>query len=287
MSAILKVVQGTPEWHAHRAAHRNASETPAVLGVSPWVTPYQLWLQRTGRVAPGVNPAMMRGTQLEPVAREAYEHLTGNVMEPLVLADGDYSASLDGMTLDGELILEIKCPVKGQESELWRGAQGGKLPEHYQWQVQHQLMVAGASLAHVYVFDGKTGILLELQPRQEDWCVIRDGWDRFMRFIAEGTEPPLMDRDTVLRTDSEWAGAAEAFLAAKESADTAIARLDDTKVALARLAKHTSEKGAGVVVARYWKAGPIDYKKVPELAAVDLELYRGPAREEVRVTDRR
>ena len=32
-------------------------ETPAVLGVSPWLTPYQLWLQRTGRAEPKVNPA--------------------------------------------------------------------------------------------------------------------------------------------------------------------------------------------------------------------------------------
>jgi predicted phage-related endonuclease len=227
---------------------------------------------------------MMRGTQLEPMAREAYEHLTGNVMEPLVLVDSDYSASLDGMTLDGGLILEIKCPVKGQESKLWKDAQDGKLPEHYQWQVQHQLMVAGAALAHVYVFDGKTGILLELRPKQEDWCVIRGGWDRFMRFMVQGVAPPLMDYDTVLRTDPQWATAAQAFLIAKEATEAATARLDDAKAALIRLVAHTSEKGAGVAVSRYWKAGAIDYKKVPALVGVDLEQYRGVPREEVRVS---
>ena len=62
---------------AHRSQYRNASETPAVLGVSPWVTPYQLWLQRTGRAQAAVNPAMLRGRELEPLAREAYEQLTG------------------------------------------------------------------------------------------------------------------------------------------------------------------------------------------------------------------
>ena len=36
MSTIVKLVQGSPEWHEHRLHHRNASETPAVLGVSPW-----------------------------------------------------------------------------------------------------------------------------------------------------------------------------------------------------------------------------------------------------------
>jgi putative phage-type endonuclease len=85
MSAILKLVQGTPEWLDHRRKYRNASETPAVMGVSPWQTPYGLWLERTGRAQTKVNAAMTRGAELEPAARAAYEKLTGNVMEPLVV----------------------------------------------------------------------------------------------------------------------------------------------------------------------------------------------------------
>ena len=65
MSAtIMKLVQDTPEWHAHRAQYRNASETAAVLVVSPWQTPYQLWEIRTGRKQPEVNAAMVRGSAL-------------------------------------------------------------------------------------------------------------------------------------------------------------------------------------------------------------------------------
>ena len=50
-----------------------------------------------------------RGTQPKPSARAAYEARTGLVMQPLVLVDGEYSASLDGLTLGGERIVEIKC----------------------------------------------------------------------------------------------------------------------------------------------------------------------------------
>ena len=78
------------------------------------MTPYQLWLLKTGRAEPTVNAAMRNGTALEPLARHAYEVETGNVMQPLVLQDGLYSASLDGMTLEGDLIVEIKVPYKGQ-----------------------------------------------------------------------------------------------------------------------------------------------------------------------------
>jgi hypothetical protein len=37
-------------------------------------------------------------------------------------------------------------------------------------------------------------------------------------------------------------------------------------------------------VTRFWKLGAVDYKKIPELKGVDIEPYRGQAREEVRVT---
>ena len=77
MSTILKLVQGTPEWLAHRLKYRNASETPTVVGASPWQIPYQLWLERTGRGKRPVTAAMRRGTELEPAARAAYEKLTG------------------------------------------------------------------------------------------------------------------------------------------------------------------------------------------------------------------
>jgi len=283
MSTILKLVQGSPEWLEHRLKYRNASETPAVLGVSPWVTPYGLWLERTGRAQRPVSAAMQRGLELEPAARAAYETLTGLVMEPLVLVEGDYSASLDGITLEGDLVLEIKCPVKGRASPLWQAVQANELPEHYFWQVQHQLMVAGAALAHVYVFDGTEGVLLEQAPQPERWEAIRQGWDAFMRCIAEDTAPALTARDTRERGDEAWRSAAAAYLQAKRQAEVSAAAADEAKAALVALASHPSESGCGVSVSQFWKKGAVDYKRVPALKGVDLEAYRKESRLEVRV----
>lgn len=284
MSVILKLVQGTKEWHDHRALSRNASETPAVLGVSPWQTAYQLWLVRTGRVTQEVTAAMQHGTALEGAARAAYEAKTGLVMEPLVLQEGEYSASLDGITLEGDLILEIKCPFRGRQSELWKAASAGELPEHYGRQIEHQLMVAGAARAHLWVFDGTEGILLEVVPRTERWPQIHTAWDAFMHYLESDTPPPLTDRDTLLREDAMWKEAATAYIEAKRAADATEARLDESKAALVRLANHASESGAGVKVSRFRKLGSVDYKKIPELKGVDLDRYRGQGREEVRVT---
>ena len=107
MSRIVQLTQGSPEWLEYRRSRRNASETAAVMGLSPWSTPYQLWLEKTGRASAKVTHAMQRGTELEPSARAAYEERSGLVMQPLVIEDGAYSASLDGMTLAGDLVLEI------------------------------------------------------------------------------------------------------------------------------------------------------------------------------------
>jgi putative phage-type endonuclease len=284
MSAILKLVQGTKEWHDHRAHSRNASETPAVLGVSPWLTPYGLWLLRTGRQQQVVTPAMQHGTQMEPAARAAYEKLTGQVMEPLVLQEGAYSASCDGIDLSGERICEIKVPWKGRASELWKAVAAGEVPAHYWWQVQHQLMVSGAALAHLYVFDGTEGLLHEIAPKPETWQRITTAWDEFQLYLDSDEPPPLTERDTRLRGDKEWISAAAAYIAAKQAADDSAAALDAAKAALIGLASHSSEAGGGVKVTRFSKVGAIDYKKIKELKGVDLEQYRGKAREEVRVT---
>lgn len=285
MSAIVKLVQGSPEWHQHRLHHRNASETPAVLGVSPWMTAYELWQVKTGRAPqPEVTVPMAHGTKLEPQAREAYEQLTGHVMEPLVLVDGEYSASLDGITLDRELIVEIKAPYKRRDSELWQSVTKGVIPEHYRLQLQHQLMVAGAANAHLYVFDGTEGILIEERPRMDDWIAIREEWEVFVQFITEDRPPPLVERDVVIRTDAEWIAAAQEYIETKQRADETAAALDSLKQRLTGLARHNSEQGGGVSVSRYWKAGSVDYRRVRELVGVDLEQYRGAEREETRVT---
>lgn len=284
MNAILKLVQGSPEWHAHRAQYRNASESAAVMGASPWLTPYQFWQIRTGRVKQTVTAPMRHGTEMEPRARAAYEAQTGLVMQPLVLADGDYSASLDGITLEGDLLLEVKSPYKGQSSTLWQGVVAGDVPEYYAIQIQHQLMVAGAAMAHLWVFDGTEGLLLEVARDEAIMANIRVAWDGFQKYLDSDTPPPLSDRDTATRDDPEWKLAALGYLNAKRMAEDATATLEAARERLVGLTSHPSESGAGVTVTRFWKQGSVDYKRVPELDGVSLDGYRGKGREEVRVT---
>lgn len=286
MSAVLKLVQGSPEWHAYRQEMRNASETSAVLGISPWLTPYGLWLIKTGRSRQATTEAMAHGTKLEPEARAAYEEHTSQIMNPLVLQDGAYSASLDGINLAGDLICEIKCPFRGKQSVLWREAVEGRIPGHYNAQVQHQLMVAGAAVAHFWVYAEGEGLLLTVRRDDELMSLIREAWDDFQQYLDSDSPPPLTDADSAQREDAPWAKAAADYLEAKRLADAADGRLDEARKALVGLSRHPRETGAGVSVVRLWKPGNVDYKRIPELRGVSLDRYRGQGREEVRVTVR-
>jgi len=284
MSAVLKLDQGTAEWHEHRAKYRNASETAAIMGCSPWASVYDMWLIKTGRKTQESNEAMSHGTAMEPLARLAYEVATATIMQPKVMVNGLYSASLDGVTLNGQLLLEIKCPYQGQVSELWQQVKHGIAPEHYRLQVQHQLMVSGAKLAHLWVFDGNRGIKIEISPDPTTFRHIQEAWDDFQLLVDFDTPPPLTEQDTLLREDEVWRIAAEQFTTLKARSEEAAKQADEAKAKLIALTRHSRESGFGVAVTHFYKQGSIDYKSIPQLQSVDLEQYRGKAKEEVRVT---
>jgi integrase len=88
----------------------------------------------------------------------------------------------------------------------------------------------------------------------------------------------IMDRDTRVRD------AAAAYLELRAKHDEPGTKLEDAKSSLVGLTSHAKEQGGGLSVTRLWKQGSVDYKRVPALAGIDLQPYRSPAREEVRVT---
>ena len=253
MKQLLQLVQGSQEWLEHRRKHRNASEAAAVMGVSPWMSPYMLWELKTGRRVQMVTFPMQRGTFLEPAARAAYEAETGIVMQPAVVVDGEYSASLDGITMAGDLLLEIKVPVKARDSETWKAAEAGEVPEHYRWQLEHQLMVSGAELGHFYVYGEGAGVLVEVRASEGSPERLQHAWDAFMRYVEDDRPPPLGELDTVPRHDQAWRIAAERYRAAKVTVDQSTLQLEAAKAGLVELLDHSRVEGCGVAVTRFWK----------------------------------
>ena len=145
-------------------------------------------------------------------------------------------------------------------------------------------MVSGADLAHLFVWTEDDAILLEHAPDPDSFTILRDSWDMFWQHVATDTPSPLTDADTVLRTDEAWVKAAQQYIAMSAEADEVGDKLVEANKRLLRLAKHTSERGAGVAVSTFWKTGVVDFKKLVQTLKVDVEPLHGPARQETRIS---
>jgi putative phage-type endonuclease len=148
---IVELEQSGPAWHEWRAAGIGGSDACVVAEDVQWTTPAELLQVKLGRRTVAENERMARGKRLEPVARRLYIELTGNLVRPCCVVHDHYPwlrASLDGLSEDGRLVLEIKCPSDYAHGKALRGY----YPDYYKAQLQHQLMVTGAPLLHYWSY---------------------------------------------------------------------------------------------------------------------------------------
>lgn len=260
--------QGSQKWLEWRRGKRMASETAAVMGISPYSSPAQVRKEKQGRGRTFVTDAMQRGHDEEPRAREAFEAATGTLYQPGVFQDGDYGASVDGITMEGDQLLEIKTPAKGKESDRWQEVAEGAISEYDYAQVQHQMMVTGAADCVFLVWSGEDYVSVVIPRNTEFFEKIREAWDEFWPTVEE-------------RDDVEWAEAAKAYRKAKETADAASAALEDAKARLIALTSGKYSGGQGVEVTKVVRTGSVDWKKVQKahLADVNVDEYRKPGTE--------
>jgi putative phage-type endonuclease len=148
---MIQIEQGSELWLELRKTKITATDATTIMGVSPWTTPLELWEQKLDiREPTPINGAMKRGMLLEPKARGLFEKKTGILMVPEVRIKNFMMASLDGISMDGKEIVEIKCTSK-KNHDL---AKANKIPPYYYPQVQHQIECVGVDRCHYCSFDG-------------------------------------------------------------------------------------------------------------------------------------
>lgn len=151
---------GSPEWTAERRSYIGASDVPAIMGVSPYGSAYDVWLAKKQGIVPPQNEAMGMGHLLEPVVAELYQRrfpevrleMRGTIPHPKF----DWlRATIDRMaiTAQGEHPVEIKT-TSAYLGENWGEEYSDLMPDHVLVQVQTQLMVLGLAYAHVAVLIG-------------------------------------------------------------------------------------------------------------------------------------
>lgn len=187
---ILDLIQGSPEWHAHRAKHFNASDAPAMKGVSKYTTRTELLRRMATGIEKEVNPATQRrfddGHASEAAARHIVEARIGESLFPATGSETieglPLSASFDGITMS-----EDDC----WENKLWNSAladqiRAEQLEPHYYWQLEQQLLVADAKRVYFTTSDstadGTIGMWYESQPERR--AALIAGWKQFAEDLA-------------------------------------------------------------------------------------------------------
>lgn len=194
------LTQGSAEWHAHRAAHDNASDAPAMMGCSPYTTRSELLRQRATGISKDVDAATQRhfddGHRFEALARPLAEEIIGEELYPVVGSLGTLSASFDGLTLMQDVAFEHKTLNDELRACIVDEACGALLPLHYRVQMEQQLLIAGADKC---LFMATKWNGTELAEQRWTWyfsdevlrAQIMAGWEQFAADLVAYAPPEV------------------------------------------------------------------------------------------------
>lgn len=279
----LDISQRSPDWVALRKSKIGSSDAPVIAGVSPYKTPYQLWEEKLLDKRQQVTPAMQRGIDLEPIARQKYECLTGYLCTPCVVLHPTIDwkiASLDGLDIDEKHLIEIKCA----NSEDHAIAKQGKVPEKYIPQLQHQLDVCELDEAHYVSFSGEDLVIVIVKRDQLFINRLNEKEEDFYESLQTLSPPALTNRDVQERDDGDWRSMASSWKELIEQQNKIEEEIKRLREQIIKSAGGKSCEGFGLKISPFIKKGTIDYGSIPEIQNLDLEIYRKAPIENWRIT---
>jgi putative phage-type endonuclease len=215
VTAVLTADTDRAAWLEARRRGIGASEIAAVLGISPWESPFSLYWRKVNGWDFEPTAEMEWGTRLEDAIAEKYAALhfddwlvrrTGLMTgpEPWMLAtpdrllDGGVPATVaPGLGICG--VLELKTAHSAHDG--WGEAGTAEIPVHYRAQVQWQMLVVDVQWADVAVLIGGTDYReYEVLRDERDIRVMVEAGRRFMARIDAGDPPPLDDHSATMAT---------------------------------------------------------------------------------------
>lgn len=261
-----------------------SSDAASILEISPWKTRYELWEDKIFGKTGVTNSAMARGNDLEPLALQQFEKDTGIAMmkpaEPFFNKQRAWQmATLDGISFEGESIVEIKCPNR----EVHQMALEKKLPRYYYAQVQHQLAVVNLEMAFYYSYDGVNGAVVEVKRDPAFLDNLLEEEEKFFSLMQTQEPPELSDRDYPIIEDEfmfDFRQRWEEILKNLKHWETAAEKLKNEAKAHVG---YKSARGYGIKLSKTITPGRIKYKEIPELQSVNLDAYRGSPVESWRI----
>lgn len=195
----------TDQQKANRKNGIGATESSIILGLNPYMTPYHLWLIKTGKVEPediSNLPQVYWGSKLEHEIADEYSRQFNCELEEMNITQfhSTYPFMLchpDRLVRGTKKLLE--CKYARFPSDDWGPSGSDIVPMSYIIQIQHQLAVTGYEEADLAVLI--SGCDFRVYNFKRDETLInkieiecRHFWD----LVKYGQEPDFSNRDDVL-----------------------------------------------------------------------------------------
>ncbi len=281
------------EWLTVRKGGIGSSDAGAAVGLNPYKSRLELWLEKTGRDenlpridANDESSPMYWGTLLEPIVAAHYTKRTGNRVrrvnavlqhprEPWMLAN------IDREVVGAPDVQILECKTAGiNGARLWRDG----VPEYVQLQVLHQLAVTGKQAADVAVLIGGQDLQVHRIERDETMITRLIALERqFWRFVELDQAPPADGSDSAdLALRALYPRDSGVALNLTQDADMAKAfadlvtvrgELDDAKMKEAEL-KHRIQQRMGDASRATFPGGEVTWKRSKDSASVDIDQLR-------------
>lgn len=292
--------QDPEAWQIARRQGLGGSDMAAVLGVHPYKTAEDVYLDKLGLLPERPpSPAMRRGEVLEPIAADEYQQATGRKLQrghaglPTgILAHRDHPwlrANIDRVVMPAEdrTLAEIKVPGLPVFARIKH--QG--IPPYIQIQGQHYLAVTGYRRVVFIVFSAERWELVDAEVERDEEIIghiIEAGAKFWHDHVLPQVPPPPPDDEPqvklpdvstseVVTMDSpQWAEAVALLRDARElkaGAEELEAQAKHTLQAMMEHAEAQVAEGAGLRV--YWrpqKGGRYLDTKALQAAHPELDL---------------
>ena len=275
------------QWLSVRQGGIGSSDAAAAVGLCPYKSQLELWMEKTGRTPtedtpPGMDDPRYWGTLLEPYVAVAYSQQTDRKVRKVnaVLQHPTFPymlANIDREVVGCPDVQILECKTAGEwGSKLWRDG----VPEYVQLQVQHQLAVTNQRAADVAVL--LCGQRLEIYRIERDEEVIARLVvleARFWQYVTTDTEPSADGSESAgkaLRQLYPGGGNTLDFCENRDLSDTfaeLVALKDEQEMRgkHAEQLKQTLQQAMGDAARAVFATGEVSFKRAQDGTSLDTK----------------
>jgi putative phage-type endonuclease len=257
---MTKAPEAREDWLAERRKRLGATDVSAIIGINPYRTAYEVWLDKLDMLEPwSGNDATDLGNILEPAILDEAERRWGPIERQMVVHDNNspIAATLDGWLVEREQVVEVKTAgLTNAFAELryWGEEYSDDIPQWYLIQMQVQLLCTESEVGRMLaLISGRGLVTYEVSRDDEVATVIRqkctDWWEKHVVKKIEPSKDNLPSIEVLKRIKREPNSVTtfyepvlelvDDWEVAKEEAKQSVDRLDGIKARLiAELGQH-------------------------------------------------